>query len=223
MSTEFDEIAAMQGFVSVLSPLISDNIGVLKNPDGTESNQPAIYLGGNYVPESTLPRVVLNYQGSSTKPITSQEMRVEENPDYDEEDEDSAEYLYYIDTYYNLEYIITLTANSGDTTEVLSGNRKSAAAILRDIRKKANRDSVRTSIHEAMSSGIDTIMPETSVRVLDGVTRTDSANMMINFTYSDVDTEEVGGYIDTVVTTAELSRAKDEDTNPIDMSQTVSG
>lgn len=217
---EFDEISVMRGFVETIAPLLTDKLGVLKSPDGTESTEPAIYLGGNFVPESTLPRVIVNYQGSDPTFVTHVETSIEDNPDYDENDEESQEFLYYITRYYHTNYILSLTADSGDTKEVLMGNRDSAAKILREIRKYLQRQSVRTSIHENMLSGVDSVMPETPVRSLDGTSRTDGANLLINFTYCDEDKELVGGTIDEVNISVEVYRGT-EDEDPFTSNYTV--
>lgn len=195
---EFHEITAQQALVSILAPLLKDKLGVLKDGNGDLTSFPAIYLGSNFVPESTLPRVIINYQGSSPDFITSTEVSQEVNPDYDSSDETSQEYLYYLTRYYHIEYILTLTADSGDAVEVLMGNRDSSASILRYVRKLLQRESVRDQVHTNMMSGVDSVMPETVIDSLDGVTRVDGSNLLINFTYCDEDKELLDGTINSV-------------------------
>lgn len=197
--SSFDEIEKMQGMVDTLSPLLSEYLGLLKNPDGTTSDQPAICLGSNLVPESTLPRVILTYQGSQTGYCVGQDVREELNPDYDSSDEDSNEYLYYMDNKFHLEYLVTFTVDSGDATEVLQGNRKSAAWLSRHIRNLLTLESVRESIHDNCDSGVHSIVSETSISSLDGVTRIDGSNILVNFTTEDVLSEQLLGVIETVV------------------------
>lgn len=194
--SSFDEIEVQQGLVGILAPLLKDYLGVLKNPDGTESTQPAIYLGGNFVPESTLPRIILNYQGSTTGGLREIETRTEDNPDYDSSDPDSQEYLYYLDRNYHLEYIISFTIDSGDMQEVLTGSRKSSAYIARYLRKLLQTDDVRKSIHTECLSGVNYIAPETSISSLSGVNRVDGSNILINFTTQDTFTEQQYGFVE---------------------------
>lgn len=79
----FNEISVMGGFVEVLSPLLADDLGVMINPEtGEETDIPAIYLADNVIPESTLPRIVLTYQGSQNGYVTNKSVYEEDGVAY---------------------------------------------------------------------------------------------------------------------------------------------
>lgn len=220
----FNEISVMSGFVQVLSPLLADDLGVMINPDtGEETTIPAIYLADNVIPESTLPRIVLTYQGSQNGYLTNKVAYEEDNPDYDSEDPDSPEKLYFIRRDNHLEWSMTFTAQSGSVSEVLQDNRLSANALLRKVRVLLQRESVRNALHDLIECGLDFIAIEVPARNLDGSTVMDESSLLLtNLTYCEQDIEQVDGVIERVISSGELYRVDETDPNPIEVDNDVS-
>lgn len=207
----------MQGFVEILTPYLQDDVGVLINPDtGEETTVPAILLADNEVPKSTLPRLLFSYQGSQNGYVTNRFAYEEDNPDYDPQDPESEEKLYFIQRENHIEWSMTITAESGSVTEVLTGNRLSANALLRKIRTLLQRDSVRKELNDLIECGIGYIGTEIPVRTLEGVTRTDASSLLLsNLTYLEIDQQQVVGTIDHIKTYGELARVDETDPDPI--------
>ena len=213
----FNEIVTMSGFVQVLSPLLADDLGVMINPEtGEETTTPAIYLADNEVPESTLPRIVLTYQGSQNGFMTNKVAYEEDNPDYDPQDPESQEKLYFIRRENHIEWGMTLTAESGSVTEVLTGNRLSANALLRKVRNLLQRNSVREELHTLIECGVDYIATEVPARTLEGITRVDaSTTLLSNLTYLETEIEQVVGVVEKISGAGDLFRVDEKDPDPI--------
>ncbi|AUR92153.1 hypothetical protein NVP1170O_040 [Vibrio phage 1.170.O._10N.261.52.C3] len=200
----FNEITAMQGMVQVLAPLLPE-LGNLRNPDGGDSGQKAIYLSGNKTIEADYPRVVLSMLADKTSQPTRFRSYKVDNNGTDE---------FYTDTEYHVTYIVNFQVESGNTTDVLTGQRLSANTIARKVRSLLRRESVRKELHTLIESGINSIFPITPVRDLDGNDIVDQALLSVTFTTLDVDTEQLQGVIDYIDYTGTWKQISEEDPNP---------
>ena len=197
-----DDINLMTSLVQILSPLLSDDLGVLINPDtGVETTVPAIYLSNNVVPESTFPRVVISWNGFNEQFVTSHRTYEDEG-------------VVYIERNYHTSYSISIAVNSGSVSEQLQANRKSSTYIANKIAKLLKRESIRKQVNSIMNSGIEDIWSVATQTDLDGITILGSSVFTLTFYTNVKDLEEVDGYIETVDHSGVL--AKDvEDPNPI--------
>lgn len=203
----FDEIAHMQGLVSVLKDLPElSTLGNLRNPDGSDSGQKAILINYPKNVEADYPRVILSSQGDAvSQPLYKNTRQVDNNgtPEY------------YIDTGYHVTYIISFQVDCGDIEQVLIGNRPSAESIARKIRSLLRRESVRKSVWTVNEAGINSIQPVIPATDLDGNDIVTESVLNVVFTTVDVDTEQVTGVIDVVEYEQTLNHVDETDPNPI--------
>lgn len=200
----FDEIKAMQGMVQVLAPLLPE-LGNLRNPDGSDSGQKAIYLSGNKIIQADYPRVVLSMLAEKV----SQPTRIRS---YSVDNEGTKEF--YTDIEYHVTYIVNFQVESGNTTDILTGQRPSANTIARKIRSLLRRENVRKELHTLIESGINSIFPITPVRDLNGNDIVDQGLLSVTFTTLDVDTEQITGVIDYIDYEGTWKQISEEDPNP---------
>lgn len=136
----FDDDEAAQGFVRVLTSVISDDVGVLIDPSGNETTVPAIYITNQEnFPEATLPFVQLTFISDSDEDWFEIDSGLLEIAN--EEDPESPTYQKYHDTYLTYNILVTV---QGDN----SGN------IIRKIRNCFLWDSVKTAVHTEMNSSL---------------------------------------------------------------------
>jgi hypothetical protein len=231
----FNEILAMAAFVKNLAPLLADDLGVLLDDEGNATAQPAMYLADNFAPKSTLPRLVLSYQGSQNGHTINRYAYQEQGElitlageEFMQSGEDQAESgngsitKYFIRRENHIEWAMTITAESGSITEVMTNGRMSANGLLRKVRTLLARESVRKAINDDAECGVNFIGNEVASRTLDGVTRTDVSSLLLsNLTYLQKDDEEVVGVVDSVSISGTLSKVDGTDPDPLGVSSGV--
>lgn len=210
-----DEIVVQQAIINILAPLMGEDLGKLIAPDGTVTDTPAFYIDSDEVPKSETPSIGSSFNGSNSGFVTSTQNIQENNPDYVVGGEEP-EYLYYILRNWHTEFSLSYVADNGSMQQVLLGNRKSSGYLLRKLKMLFGRESVRKQLHE-IGVGVDFIGVETPQYDLNSVRIEGTSVVTLNFTYSNEDKEQVFGLVDRVVSSGELKRVSEEDTNPINI------
>ena len=220
LSQEFDDIAAQRGFVRVLQPLLDDLLDRLKEKDGTgnwvDTDQPAVYLGYPNEIVPAYPRVHVTFNGDTDTTSSSYEDGTEEV--VDPENPPNTIIVPFRRSY--LQYVITLTCDSGGKEKVNRGERPSASKVLRRVRDSLSFEHILTSIHEEMNSTVQYINQITPVYDLEQTSYHDSAVMRLTFSTTNTLYDIDGGCFDTIVETGTMFRYEG-DPDPTSQTRTI--
>lgn len=155
---EFEPIEAMQGIVATLKEIVGDDVGeaVYQDSDGewqTLSGTPAIYIGYQDIPTPNYPLIYLIYNGQTSLGSGRFDGGLTEDPDASSSESSSENLIPYTQRY--VKYSVTLWAQGGPQTDVLTGTYKSSAYLLGKINTSLTIEAYADMLQDNTNSTFD--------------------------------------------------------------------
>jgi len=220
VSQPFNKTQAMKGLVRVITPIVDEYMARLSykdtNGDWQQSTDAAIYLGYLEETSPSHPRIHITSNGNTNTTPTDWENGLIEVEDPD--DPPNMITIPFKRSY--IDYMLTLTCDSGGIDKVNRGEVMDSDFILSRIRDSLNFESVKTSIHTDMNSSVEKIAEVTPIYDLMETSFHDSSVMRLKFSTTNTVFNYEGGYFDTIEYDGTLYRYSG-DPDPLTSSRTV--
>lgn len=197
----YDNIAMQQGLVRVLTKAVGDQLGFLVDPSGSVTDQRAIYLDTQDIPEPQLPFIEISYLQDNDNDGWLLDSGTVETEDPD--DPPNTVIVPYFDNYLNISVMLKCEGTG-------------ASNILRTIKKKFLSESYRLFLKEETNCAIQLInVNGRSPQFIDTIFR-EQNTMLLTFNtvdrYLDFDAASI---YNQVISEGELYKDKDQTDTPI--------